>query len=254
MKKGFFYLSFLVLFSSTRLLAIGFEAAGGLSPISPSGNIAYKGIALDLKNDLNYGKMNSLYGRVKVDLPLFFPNIYLMVTPMKFDGQGKKTASFRYGDLGFSADVSFDSTLKLDHYDGAFFYGVPALKTATAGKINVELGLNVRIIDFKTEIKQTVISSPTPFEQSKSLTLPVPMGYLALQLSPIDLLKLEGEFRGITYSSDHYYDLAGRVKIKAFKFLFVAGGYKYQTIKIDQNDVKTNLEFGGPLVEVGVEF
>ena len=213
--------------------------------------MGYKGTSLDLKNDLNYGQMITPIARVKAELPLFLPNLYFIANPMRFDSTGIRTSSFKFGDVAnFSANVPFSTTLKLDHYDVALFYGVPFLKTVTDNILNVEFGLNLRIIDFKAEITQ----SQTGLSQSKSLIVPVPMGYAGIQIAPVELIKIEAELRGIAYGTQRYYDALGRVKIKPIPFLFIAGGYKFENIHLDQSDVLADLRFGGPVIEAGIEF
>jgi outer membrane protein len=169
---------------------------------------------------------------------------------MKFKGTSIRSAEFKFGDNTFNASVPFTSTLKLDHYDAALFYGVPFLKTATANVLNVEFGLNLRVIDFKAEITQP----QTSLSQSKSLTVPVPMGYFGFQIAPIDLIKIEGELRGIAYSKSRFYDAIGRVKVRPLPLLFLSGGYKFQNIHMDQSNVVSDLRFGGPVFEVGLEY
>ena len=158
----------------------------------PSGDIGYKGESLSLENELKYDAKSKVFGRVKIDMPLVIPNIYLMATPVKFEGDGSKNTSFTFGDKTFAANVPFSSRLKLDHYDVALYYGIPFLKTATLGKFNLEAGLNARIFDLKAEINQP----STGISESKSLTLPVPMLYLGAQLKPIKYLSLEARGSG----------------------------------------------------------
>lgn len=228
--------------------ATGLEAAIGLWNQDPQGDIAYKGAALSLENDMKYSEKTRFFGRAKIDMPLIIPNIYLMATPMKFDGTGSKDVNFTFGDKTFTGNVDFTSELKVNHYDIAFYYGLPFVKTATLGKLNVDAGLNLRIIDLKAEITQA-----STYE-SKSFTLPMPMVYLGAQVKLIDKLSLEAEIRGIAYSSNHYYDLIGRAKYKVFGPAFLGAGYRYEDIKIDHKDVKANVRFEGPFAEVGVEF
>ena len=232
------------------LHAIGFEAGIGVTQQYPWGEVSYKGTSLDLRNELNYGQINTITGRLKVELPLFLPNLYFKANPMTFEGTSLRSTAFKFGDSVFSAGIPFTSTLKLDHYDATLFYGVPFLKTATADVLNVEFGLNVRIIDFKEETKQPL----SGLAQSKALTLGVPMGYAGIQISPIDLIKVEGELKGIAYGNNRFYDAAGRVKLKVLPLLFVSGGYKFQNIHIDQSDVVCDLRFGGPVLEVGLQY
>ncbi len=243
-------LIFLLLFLLTPQFAsaIGFEAAVGIWNQDPSGDIRYKGETLSLGNDLKYSSEVRFFGRAKIDMPLLIPNIYLMATPMKFEGTGSKSASFTFGDRTFTGNTNFTSSLQLDHYDIALYYGLPFVKTATLNKLNVDAGLNVRFIDLKAEVKQDAI------QESKGLTIPLPMVYVGAQFKPVDKLSLEAEVRGIAIGSNHFYDLIGRVKYKVIGPAFIAAGYRYEDIKIDKSDVKASLTFSGPFAEAGVEF
>ncbi|MEW6674984.1 MAG: hypothetical protein AB1348_03035 [Nitrospirota bacterium] len=82
--------------------ATGLEAAIGLWNQDPQGDIAYKGAALSLENDMKYSEKTRFFGRAKIDMPLIIPNIYLMATPMKFDGTGSKDVNFTFGDKTFT--------------------------------------------------------------------------------------------------------------------------------------------------------
>ncbi len=239
----------LVLAASRAFALVNVEVGLGGVQYMPEGNLGYKGIVLDVKSDLGYEKINRFTGRVKVDLPII-PSIYLQANPISFEGTGSKNISFQYGDRTFTANVPFTSSLMLDNYDLALYYSIPFLKTVTNEVLNVELGLNARYINFKSEIKQPL----TGLSESKSQAIGVPMGYLGLHISPIDFLKLETELRGVGYGGNRYVDFAARLKFIFLKLGFVAGGYKYQNIVIDQNDIKSDLRFSGPMVEAGVEF
>lgn len=241
-----FLLSFLL--TPQFASAIGFEVAAGIWNQDPSGDIRYKGESLSLGNELKYGSETKFFGRAKIDMPLLIPNIYLMATPMKFEGTGSKNVSFTFGDKPFTGNTNFTSSLQLDHYDIALYYGLLFVKTATLNKLNVDAGLNVRFIDLKAEVKQGAI------QESKSLTIPLPMVYVGAQFKPVDKLSLEAEVRGIVIGSNHFYDFIGRVKYKVIGPAFIAAGYRYEDIKIDKSDVKANLTFSGPFAEAGVEF
>ncbi len=234
--------------------SIGFEAAVGGWKQDPSGDVSYKGESLDVEKDLKYDSETRVFGRVKIDMPAVLPNIYLMATPMKFEADGSRSTNFTFGDKTFNASLPFSSKLQLDHYDIAFYYGLPFLKTASLGKLNAEIGLNARIIDLKAEVKGRETGSGTEIQESKSLTIPVPMIYVGAQIKPIKAISIEGEARGIAYSGNHYYDLIGRLKIKPIGPVFIAGGYRYEDIKIDKSNIKANIKFDGPFAELGLEF
>jgi len=231
---------------------LGLEAGVGYWKQTPSGTLSYKAISaadeLDLKNDLNYDSKNNPFVRVKVELPLVLPNLYLMATPMSFDGTGSKNVDFNFGGQNFTANVPFTSKLKLDHYDLALFYPVPLLKTATVGILNVELGLNARNINFEGTITQGTLNA------SKSRSFYFPMVYAGVQVKPISLLAIEGEFRGSDIGQNHYYDYIAKLRINPVPVLYISGGYRSEDIKIDESDVKANLKFSGPFVEAGVSF
>jgi len=242
-----------VLITAQSVRAIGLEAAVGYFNQSPSGTVAYKPLSsvdnLDLESDLGYDSKWKPMARLKIDVPVL-PNIYLMATPMKFDGYGKKNISFKFGGKTFNASTTFYSEVQLDHYDIALYYGLPFIEALTLGKLNIELGVNLRIIDFSAKVEQSLIGT-----ESVSETIPVPMVYGGVQLRPISLIALEAEARAIAYNSNQYYDLIGRVKIKPFGPFFVAGGYRYEKIKIeDISDIYSDVEFSGPFVEAGVSF
>jgi len=239
-----------VFFSPLTASAMGVEAAVGGWRQDPSGDIGYKGDSLSIENDLKYDAKSTVFGRVKIDMPLLIPNVYLMATPVKFEGDGNKNVGFTFGDKTFAANAPFSSSLKMDHFDVALYYGIPFLKTATLGMFNVEAGLNARIFNLKAEINQP----STGTSESESLTLPVPMIYLGAQLKPVKYLSIEAEVRAIAYSSNHYYDLIGRLKVQPFGPLFIAGGYRYEGVKVDQSDVKANITLQGPFLELGLVF
>lgn len=226
----------------------GVEVGVGSWRQSPSGTLSYQPLAatdtLDLKNDLHFDDKSKVFGRAKLELPLVLPNIYAMATPMSFEGTGSRTVN--YGGHSFSG--SYSTKLKLDHYDLALYYPIPLLKTATLGKLNVELGLNGRQINYESTLASPTISA------SKTLTIYVPMVYLGAQVKPVSAFAIEAEIRGITYGSSHYYDYLGRLKITPFGPLFIGAGYRSEQMKIDQSGVKADVKFSGPFVEAGLSF
>lgn len=238
--------------------AAGIEMAVGVWNQTPNGDISYKGTTaldqLSIKDNLKYRDENRVFGRIKIDTPLLFPNIYLMATPMEFSQTGSKNTTFQFGNVSIAPNVPFTSEIKLDHYDVGLFYGIPGLKPATAGILNVDLGVDARIIDFKARVSGQDALSGLTVSDSKSVVIPLPMLYLGFQVKPVTWLAVEGEARGLVYEKNHYYDLIGRLKLKPFGPLFAAAGYRYEKLKIDRDGVKADARFGGPFGEVGVEF
>jgi outer membrane protein len=268
MKKYVLLLSLLmslfIVFPAQESSALGLEIAVGYFQQNPSGDISYEGDTptssetLDLVDDLDLESEYQLTGRIKAELPLFFPNVYLMATPMQYDGKGRVNKNFDFGDITFEGGADVETKLKLDHYDIALYYNLPFIKTATAKKLNAEIGLNVRIMDFAAEIEGTEAGTGLTEKESASATFAVPMVYVGAQLMPIDYLAFEAEGRWIGYDKNQYLDVIGRLKIRPIKQIFVAAGYRHEHLKIDEkiddNDANIDFTFQGPFAEVGCQF
>ena len=80
------------------------------------------------------------------------------------------------------------------------------------------------------------------------------MVYMGILFRPAKFIRVEAEGRVISYNSDHYYDFIGRVRINPFGPFFISGGYRYEDIKIDEEDVEADVTFKGPFAEIGVSF
>jgi outer membrane protein len=222
---------------------------------TPSGTMQYKPVSaatgnLDLKDDLNLDTQNKPFVRIRAELPLILPNVYLMATPMEFKGSGSINRTISFSNTTFNAGIPVETKIKLNHYDVALFYPLPFVKTATLGKLNIDLGLNARKFDFEGTISQPTINNTA----SKNLSVYVPMIYGGIQVKPVSALSIEFEIRGIAYSDNHYYDYLGRVRINPIPLVFVAAGYRAETVKIDHSDVKADIKFGGPFIEAGLSF
>jgi len=249
--------------ASSALPGIDIEAAVGGWRQTPSGDLSYvSGVydiedTLDLENDFGFEEETRVTGRLKIELPVV-PTVYVVAAPMDFEGVGEKSVAFEFGDTRFEAGESISSKLTLNQYDIGLYYGIPFLKTATSGKLNIDLGVNVRIMDINAEVTGQVRDSTTGFNytetHSKSVMAPIPMLYLAVQFKPVDRFAVEAEARGISTGDDKIYSLVGRVKVKVLGPAFVAGGYRYDVIKVEEEDVIVDTTFSGPFLEAGVQF
>jgi outer membrane protein len=250
---GIVILCTLILAAASTAGAFGVEAAIGGWRQDPSGMLGYKslddGDFLDWENDLNYEDETRVFGRLSIDMPLFLPNIYLMATPMQFSATGQKDGGFKFGDINFDPGHFF-SEMVLDNLDVGLYYGIPFLETATLEKLNVDLGVNVRLFDYELTIRQ----DSSGLMESESGVLPIPMIFLAVRFNPIEALSFQVEGRGISYSNNDLYSIIGRVKVTIFGPLFAAGGYRYEKLKLNEEDVSADVEFSGPFLEAGFSF
>jgi len=237
------------LFLPLNAAAIGIEAALGVWNVKPQGDLAYRGDPVSLEDDLKLGYDVRIFGRVKVDMPLMIPNIYFMFSRVKNDGDGSSTGDFVFGDILFSNASPLSSSLEMDEYDLALYYGIPFIKTATLGKLNIDAGLNIKLVDLDVTVSQSGVS------ESKQYTVPLPMLYLGGQLQIIKSLSLEAEARIISLgSADYFYDLLGRVKYNLIGPAFIAAGYRYEDAQLDRRGLRISSWTGGPFLEIGLFF
>jgi outer membrane protein len=235
-------------------MAVEVEMAIGGWFHEPEGDIAYKAVSaldvLDIERNLGYDNENRLMGRFKVDIPAPWPSIYVMASAMNFDGIGRKDVNFKFGDRIYTANQEVTSSVDLDHLDIGLYWSIPGVKRASSEKFNLEFGLNVRVVGFDAEATQPA----TGITESESFTVGLPMLYAGAQIEAAKWLAFEAEFRGITIDDDHMYGLIGRVKFRPVEPMFIAAGWRYEDLDVDEEDVRVDVSVSGPFAEVGVEF
>ncbi|WP_300667300.1 TIGR04219 family outer membrane beta-barrel protein [Desulfoluna sp.] len=220
-------------------------AVGGFVP-TPSGDFQYDGKTTgDVDSLLGLDREVFPAARLRVELPLVIPNVYLMATPMKFEGNLS-------GDFDFGPDHSFgagaDTKLTINQYDAALFYGVPLLGLATLGRVGIDVGLNLRMIDLAAEMTSDSDS------HRESTTVPVPLLFVAAQLNLLGGFALEAEVRGLDVGYARVISAIGRVKYNTLGPLFVAAGYRHEEVAVDEDDFDVDITFAGPFAEVGFSF
>jgi outer membrane protein len=260
MKKKYFMAAMIgiaCLVSTAQAAGVEFAVGGWRQALT--GTFSYKaldsGDVIDVENDLAIDDETKPFGRIKIETPAFVPNIYLVGAGAEFEGTGSKSVALQFGDTTFNADTALTSKIQANQYDIALYYGLPFIRTATAGKLNVDVGLNVRIADLDAEITGT--SGTSTITERESLVVPVPMLYLAVTFSPIDAIAFEAEGRGISVGGNKFYSLTGRLRFQLGGPLFVAGGYRFDKLELDDDsdeDLITDIELAGPFVELGMKF
>ncbi len=258
-QKSILLVAFILAVSFSTVDAAGLEVAAGGWRKSPDGQLSYEAVDLgdviDIEDDLNYDEETQVTGRLKLDLPLFLPNLYIVAAPMEFEGIGSKAVDFKFGDQVFSAGASLDSKVNLDQYDIGLYYGIPGVSMASAGFLNIDVGLNARIIDLSAEIRGASASDPgITIVEEESQTVVVPMLYLAVQMMPTENLAIELEGRGLAIDDDSIYSIIGRLRYNVFGPAFVAAGYRFDSVDIDEEDIMIDADFQGPFAEIGLKF
>jgi len=238
--------------------------AGGVEQ-DPSGFVSYEARGsqdyLDLKNDAHFSQKTQPYIGVRItnSLPIL-PNLKLDYMPMKYSGYGTLNRPITFGGTTYQADTNFNLNAKLNRFDILAYYHLPFISTATKDMLKVRLGLNVRVVDFSESFTGTEAGTDTTVTESKSLTLPVPMGHVGVTFSPIKQVSLVGDINYVSYGSNNYYDYNAGLRLspaglfKSAIVPFVQVGYRYEKLKIDQSSVYADVKVTGPYALIGVEF
>jgi outer membrane protein len=242
---------------------IDFEASIGAVQQKPSGYVSYRAASvadrIDVKNDVRLGDETKLWAKFKLEHPIpLIPNIKLAYMPMKFDGSRVLTRDINWGGRTYQANADLNLSVKLDRVDTTLYYNFPFIKTVTAGKLDVEFGLNVRTIMFDAKLSGRERVTGQSISESKAITLPIPMGHLAAEIRPISLMSLVGELNYIGYKNNAYYDYVAGLRLNSPMRTplkpFVEVGYRHEKLKIDEQGVKADLNIKGLYGLVGVRF
>ncbi len=241
----------LVLGAVSSAGAVGAEIAFGGWMQCPSGIIGYQPSGetdlLDLEENLMYDDETRAYARMYVDMPFYVPNVYLMAAPMEFDSDGLVENGFNFGGSAFEAG-SFYSEMEWKNIDIGLYYGVPFFEKKNKYVFNIDFGLNLRLIDYELIIRQP----ENRLTKKTSDIIYLPLLFLAVQFRPMERLSVEVEGRGISYDENEILSLIGRVEVKIAGPVFLAGGYRYEKSKLDEDDIQADMEFSGPFLELGL--
>ena len=211
-------------------------------PLSPASVRAFE-------DNREFDEDTRFFGQFIVDMSQYLPNICVMATPIKYEGTNINNMRLDFGDESVKDDVALNSKVTLNDLDIALYYGIPFVKTVSHDRLNIDLGINVRTIDFEDDIEQDSIG-----QASESFILPIPMVFAAVQFHPLDVLALEAEGRGISIGGKKSYGLIGRLRWKTYGPIYAAGGYRFSRYEIDNDGMVVNTEISGPFVEAGLSF
>jgi outer membrane protein len=258
--KEFYCFSFFFVFLLWPNLGIAsekfnIELSVGIWNQSPSGFVSYQSDdRIDLENVLNYGPENRFTGRLKVETPRLWPNVYLMASPMKFEETSVTDQFYDFGDIVIIPGIEFFSKLVLNQFDLGLYYHLPLAENKQLKGVIFDLGFNLRIVDGEALVIQESLIRGVKLKDSKKETTFIPMLFLGIGFQPVERFFIEGEFRGIADSDSDIYSLIGRLKFNIYKSYFISGGYRYDYGKSDVFDFKFDTDFSGPMVELGVKF
>ncbi|RMH05409.1 MAG: TIGR04219 family outer membrane beta-barrel protein [Aquificota bacterium] len=242
--------------------ALELEFSAGAIQQKPSGYASYKGDRVYLKRDARVGDKTAPWVRLKFEPPIpLIPNIKLGYMPMKFEGSGTLTRDIRWGNYTFQANADYKFSLKADRVDVTSYYNLPFIRTLTKDIVDIEFGANVRVMNFEGRFEGVDKTTNQKVSESKSITVPVPMGHVGLEIRPIKHFSVLGSLNYIGYKENKYYDYTagGRFYMGSLLPLkrlnpFVEVGYRHEKLKIDESDVKADINVKGGYAMLGLRF
>lgn len=231
---------------SGSAFAFNLDLSAGVWSQSPEGSVQYPretGDRIDLKDTLGLGKEVRPFARLKLEVPIL-PNVYLSYFPSKFSGTNTIPYTVTYGDYAFDSAVEVKSEVKINRYDGILYYNLPFLSSLTKGILEVELGVGVRYFVLEGTLTGRDVNLGETITETAKEEVPLPVAYASATLNVptpfvpfIEKLSLYGEGRGIAYSSSHYYQVGGELRMFPLKNAYLFGGFVLESLKVDEQDV-----------------
>jgi len=250
-----------LLLTSSGAGAITISAGGGAWRENPEGWIEYKGsnygvttkTHVDVDDDLHLDTKTRGEGWFKIEGIPILPDIKVQYTSMKFTGSGTVDTTFTFGKITVPAKSYVESKLRANQIDVTLTYGAPFIEKATSGKVSINWGVNVKVIDGYAKVRYT--SATGSGEDSKSATIPVPMVHLDGEIRPVELIGVEISGNFIGYGGSKFYETQAELKLYPINHAFLGLGYRYQRLKIDDiSDISSDLKVKGFFAEAGIRF
>lgn len=236
---------------------LDFEAGTGVWMASPSGTIKYDstqaGTSVNLKNlGLDTTNNSYYYADFNHFVPII-PNIRVEKQNLSISGTSTGQA-FIFGGTTFNTNQTVKTDLKLTQNDFIFYWGVPGLKLATAGILDVNLGVDLKYIQGG---KMTIDN------KTADLDAIIPMGYLnAVVNVPFAPISISATAKQITYKNSSIKDNSAKLSYKLplpmpLIDIKLEAGYKQQTIEISDklvDNVNANIDNSGMFFGLNAKF
>lgn len=242
MKIKVVFLSLFLIFAASSAHALGpldVELEAGAWFAGISGDVRNGAMNIDVDKELGLGGETTGFVRARLDVAVI-GNFYLGYTPLKYEGTGVLGDDF--GGIPVGRPVNTD--LDVDTIDLGWTFTLLDLPV-----VDLELGLNVKYAKGTASITDIT----TSLTEKSNLSFPIPMikGVVRVEV-PFVTVEVDG--MGLAFDSYHAFDLMAQAKLTPLPFVYLAGGYRYMDIKLEDNAEKVAVAFQGPFVALGLEF
>jgi hypothetical protein len=225
------------------------EVAFGVFFADPSGSTSYSlataGTNLGYDSTLGYSEENVFFGRMKYFHKHRFPDISLNAYLFKYDADS--SGSFTFGDQNFD-DGTFNSELSAKAIDLSLYFPIKPISVAAFGKVKVNVGGALRWFDIEQKISESDLSvTKDANEYAASL-------YFDILYRPFRGLELAFEAKALPLTSTSFTNLTARISYNIFESVFASAGYMSDSVEIDTEGYKADLDTEGPFLELGWRF
>ncbi len=180
----------------------------------------------------------------------------------QFDYEGTNTTFDGQDDSGYTLSAYFEHPVpiipnfKLDYTPEISFMGTNEVKFTQAditayyeildNIVDLDVGITAKLFD--GNIKSTALGN-----QDANLVLP--MGYIGASVSiPVVPIRVDADMKYISYGDNTVSDMKIKAVWKVLMGLEVTAGYRYESLKVDQSGIDSDLTISGPFAGVGYSF
>lgn len=234
MKKTFLLATLITTFSQADF--IGGEVNLGYYSHTPSGVASYNGDSVDIEKDLQWSGQSDVFLKAYLEHPLpIIPNVKLGYTEFSHAGNGHASKNFTFGGATFNVVDKLDSNLDLKMYDVALYYEL------LDNWVNIDVGVNVKLIDGVLSVKTTTEDETSDFQA------PIPMLYAKARFDvPTTDLSFQVEGNYVSYDGNTLYDAEAGVRYTFALGLGLEAGYKTMKLQLDDiDDLSMDSDFSG---------
>ena len=190
---------------------------------------------------------NSFYVTLELPIPLI-PNIRLKTTDLEAVGSNTLTTAFQFNNQGFAVGDVVNTDIDLSHTDITLFYGLPEFY------LDVDFGLTLRVFDGDAS------AATAALQEAVDLSFVIPMAYADVRLDlPFTGLYLGVEGNVLSIGDNSLTDFSARLGYSTDVIPFIADldfelGFRSMDLKLEDEDLNTDLTIDGPYLGVTLAF
>ena len=210
--------------------------------IALAGDLAGGSRQADLETELGYdnGRQTGFYVGLEHGLP-FLPNARLRRADFSETATGTLNGNFDFGGETFTGSVS--SGFELDSTDLTLYY------TPLDVLVKLDVGLTARRLSAQFDMRSAGLAA----QEKASATIPMLYAGAYAKL-PLTGFYVTGELNAVSFDGDKLMDGRAGIGWVSDFLLGLELGYAQQVLDIDIDEVKADINLGGPFLAVSLNF